>query len=83
MTPDEVTKLLKLLQKNQLESQLLSLTCQERIFALEAVVIALAPQAQEMLKRQIAMEHDKHQKEREHIHLMIRSLQSTLSEKPN
>lgn len=82
MTMDAVT-LLKNIQKTQFEYLLTALDCQEHIFALEAVLIALDGRAKEMLEKQLAVERDKHQKERESYQMLIRSLQSTLSEKPS
>ncbi|MGA7220624.1 MAG: hypothetical protein WBX38_20080 [Candidatus Sulfotelmatobacter sp.] len=75
--------LLKNIQKSQFESLLTALECKEHIFALEAVLIALDHRAKDVLERQIAVERDKNQKERETLQMLIRSLQTSLPEKPS
>jgi hypothetical protein len=82
MTPDELTVVLKLLQKNQHESVLTALDCQDRIFALESVLVALDSRAAEMLTRQIAEERKRNQKVRDDIRSRIRLIESTLSKIP-
>lgn len=82
MTMDALT-LLKNIQKAQYEYSLTALVCQEHIFALEAVLIALDGKAKEMLQRQIAVEHDKNQQERERYQMLIRSLQAIVPEQPS
>jgi hypothetical protein len=71
------------LGKTQLESSLTALDCQERIFALEAVLVALDHRAKEMLEKQLVVERDKHQKQRETLQMMLRLLQTGLPEKPS
>jgi hypothetical protein len=76
MTPDELTAALKIVQKTQFETMLTNLHCRERIFALEAVLGALDAKAKGMLEKQIVVERDKNQKERDSLLLAIRLLQS-------
>jgi hypothetical protein len=82
MTMDALT-LLKNIQKAQFEYSLTALVCQEHIFALESVLIALDSKAKEMLQQQIAVEHDKNQQERERLQMLIRSLQASVPEQPS
>jgi hypothetical protein len=82
MTQDATT-ILKATAKLQFDNALRLIECVERLYALEATLVALDPRAVPLLEKFRTEAHDKNQTQRQGIEMWLAALESLSPQKPS
>jgi hypothetical protein len=82
-SPEEFTRLIKQFTRNLFEISLVTLECQENIFALKSSLFSLDSRARKMFEDQLVIEHGKNQARRDELRTLLETMQKYFPEKLN
>jgi hypothetical protein len=79
----DVMSLLKAIAKSQHDNNLRALECLERVFSVEATLVALDARAQPLLEKIRSQAHEANEKPRRELEMWLAAIESFSPQKPS